>query len=137
VVKDKSEAGTERDSSAILARSSGIVELLRYVSAISRSIICDCPRGGESGSLKVGEWVSLNLRISRIVDLWQDSTCPKQSANRKNSRIGKSAISQKQPTLFSGKQWETSSLGRAPRRSVILAQVGVDNVILVRPSLGL
>jgi hypothetical protein len=29
--------------------------------------------------------------------------------------------------LFSGKQWETSSLGRAPRRSVNLAQVGVDN----------
>jgi hypothetical protein len=28
-------------------------------------------------------------------------------------------------------------LGRAHRRSVILAQVGVDNVILVRPSLGL
>jgi hypothetical protein len=28
--------------------------------------------------------------------------------------------------LFSGKQWETSSLGRAPRRSVNLAQVGVD-----------
>jgi hypothetical protein len=77
--------------------------------------------------LKVGEWVSLNLRISRSVDLWQDSTCPKRSANRKNSRIRKSAISRKQPMLFSGKQWETSSLGRTPRRSVNLAQVGVDN----------
>jgi small-conductance mechanosensitive channel len=32
--------------------------------------------------------------------------------------------------LFSGKQWETSSLGRAPQRSVILAQVGVDNVLV-------
>src|SRR5437773_9813191 len=61
--------------------------------------------------------------MSRSVDLWQDSTCP----NRKNSRIGKSAISRKQPLLFSGKQWETSSLGRATRRSVNLAQVGVDN----------
>jgi hypothetical protein len=88
------------------------VELLHYVSAISR---------------KVGEWVSLNLRISRSIDLWQDSTCPKRSANRKNSRIGKSAISLKQPMLFSGKRWETSSLGRALRRSVNLAQVGVDN----------
>jgi len=28
--------------------------------------------------------------------------------------------------LFSSKQWESSSLGRATRRSVILAQVGVD-----------
>jgi small-conductance mechanosensitive channel len=62
--------------------------------------------------------------------------CRNQSANRKNSRIGKSAISRKQPLLFSTKQWESSSLGRATRRSVILAQVGVDNVILVRPSLG-
>jgi hypothetical protein len=32
--------------------------------------------------------------------------------------------------LFSGKEWETSSLGRAPRPSVILAQVGVDNVLI-------
>jgi hypothetical protein len=93
--------------------------------------------GRELGRLKVGEWVSLKLKISRSVDLWQDSTCQKRSANRKNSRIGKSAISRKQPMLFSSKQWESSSLRRATRRSVILAQVGVDNVILVRPSLGL
>jgi hypothetical protein len=65
------------------------------------------------------------------------STCPNRSANRKNSRIGKSAIPRKQPLLFSSKQWETSSLGRATRCSVILSQVGVDKVILVRPSLGL
>jgi len=41
----------------------------------------------------------------------------------------KSAISRKQPLLFSSKQWESSSLGRAARRSVILAQVGVDNAL--------
>ena len=58
---------------------------------------------------------------------------PKLKRKSKNSRIGKSAISRKQPLLFSSKQWESSSLGRATRRSVILAQVGVDNVILVRP----
>ena len=62
---------------------------------------------------------------------------PKSKRKSENSRIGKSAISRKQPLLFSSKQWESSSLGRATRRSVILAQVGVDNVILVRPSLGL
>jgi hypothetical protein len=38
--------------------------------------------------------------------------------------------------LFSSKQWESSSLGRATRRSVILAQLGVDNVILVKAKLG-
>jgi hypothetical protein len=78
---------------------------------------------------EIGSLVSLKLRISRSVDLWQDSTCPNRSANRKNSRIGKSAISRKQPLLFSSKQREASSLRRATRRSVILAQVGVDNVI--------
>jgi hypothetical protein len=31
--------------------------------------------------------------------------------------------------LFSSKQWESSSLGRATWRSVILAQVGVDNAL--------
>src|SRR5439155_9999576 len=61
--------------------------------------------------------------------LWQVVPCRNQSANRKNSRIGKSAISLKQPLLFSSKQWESSSLGRATRRSVILAQVGVDNAL--------
>jgi small-conductance mechanosensitive channel len=72
----------------------------------------------------------LKLGILLGVDVWQVVPCRNQSANRKNSRIGKSAISRKQPLLFSSKQWESSSLGRATRRSVILAQVGVDNVIL-------
>jgi len=78
-----------------------------------------------SACSQVPELFSLNLRISRSVDLWQDSTCPNRSANRKNSRIGKSAISRKQPLLFSSKQRE-SSLSRATRLSAILVQVAAN-----------
>src|SRR5438105_9485100 len=43
--------------------------------------------------------------MSAKQDSWQTSTCTSEqrSADRKNSRIGKSAILQKQPLLFSSK----------------------------------
>ena len=78
-----------------------------------------------SACSQVPELFSLNLRISRSVDLWQDSPCRNQSANRKNRRIGKSAILRKQLLLFSSKQRE-SSLSRATRLSAILVQVAAN-----------
>ena len=47
----------------------------------------------------------------------------KKQQNREKRDFAETAFA-----VFS-KQWESSSLGRATRRSVILAQVGVDNAL--------
>ena len=59
---------------------------------------------------------------------------PKSKRKSKKQQNREKRDFAKQPLLFSSKQWESSRLGRATRRSVILAQVGVDNVIFVRPN---
>ena len=80
-------------------------------------------------------WIVLRDPNGRGPNLSFQAREKKRKSKKQQNR--ESAISRKQPLLFSSKQWESSSLGRATRRSVILAQVGVDNVILVKPSLGL
>ena len=78
--------------------------------------------------------------MSAKQDLWQTSTCTsgQRSPNRKNSRIGKSAISRKQPLLFSSEPLVGKGSLAVRKQQPKLSRSSLDKneraIIKVRPS---